>query len=139
MKRGFLYGLVLVATLLPAGMIRAESPVNLSHTLISYTEGTDSVTLCFLLRVENPSNTSLYNLTLSYVPLTIISQGGVPLYISNIEAGGSRDIPFSVVTPMLLNQEEFLKQSLFWAGKGFDEVGNPVDFSVESRATKEGI
>jgi hypothetical protein len=132
MKRGFLPVLIFTALLLPAGTVQAESPIYLSHTLTSYSEGAGSVTLGFLLHVENPGGAPLYNLTLSNVPLAMITQEEVSLHIGDIEAGGSLDIPFSLVTPMLLSQDEFSEQPLFWAGECLDGGGNFIEFPAES-------
>jgi hypothetical protein len=138
MKRGFLPVLIFTVLLLPTGMVQAESPIYLSHTLTSYSEGAGSVTLGFLLRVENPGGAPLYNLTLSNVPLAIITQEEVSLYIGDIEAGGSLDIPFNLVTPMFFSQDEFSEQPLFWAGEYLDGGGNLFEFPAESRPVPEG-
>ncbi len=138
MKRKLLVMLIFVFMLIPAGMARAESPIYLSHTLINYAENADSVTINFVLHVKNPGNAPLYNVTLSYVPLLLMTQGEVLLSIGDIEAGGSLDIPFTLTTPMLLSQDEFLRQIFFWAGEGLDEDGNLLEFPAESRSVPTG-
>ncbi len=138
MKRVFLQGIFFAVLLLPAGAVQAESPIYLSHTLTSFTAGADSVTLGFSLHVVNPSGAPLYNLTLSNVPLTIITLEEVSLPIGYIEAGGSVDITFSVVTPMLLGQDDFSRQPLFWTGEYKDGGGNLIEFPAESLPASAG-
>ncbi len=137
-KRAFSTVIIFAVLLLPAGVVQAESPIYLSHTLTSFTAGAGSVTLGFSLHVVNPSGAPLYNLTLSKVPLTIVTLKEVSLDIGYIEAGGSLDITFSVVTPMLLGQDEFSRQPLFWAGEYKDGGGNLIKFPAESRPASEG-
>ncbi len=138
MKRKFLALLIFSVLLLLGGMARAESPLYLSHTLTSSTEGADSVTLDFVLHIKNTGSAPLYNLTLSYVPLVIMTPEEVSLHIGDIEAGGSRDVPFTLVTPILISQDEFFRHPLFWAGECLDAGGNPVEFPAESHTVPTG-
>ena len=138
MKKVFVFVLAM-AFLLPAGRALAESPVLLSHTITGYTEGVDTVTLDVVLHVENPGAAPLYNLTLSHVPLMIISQDEILLSIGTVEALGALDVPLTVVTPMLLSQEEFSELPLFWAGEGEDANSNFIEFPADSLNDRGGV
>ncbi len=137
MKKVFVFVLAM-AFLLPAGRALAESPVFLSHTITGYTEGVDSVTLDYVLHVENMGAAPLYNLTLSHVPLMLISQDEILLNIGTVDALGALDVPLSLVTPMLLSQEEFLELPLFWAGEGQDANNAFIEFPAESLSIING-
>ena len=136
MRRKLLLVLVCVALLCPTAMAQSESPIFLSHTVTDYTEGTDSVTVGVLLHLDNPGDTPLHGVRLSNVPLLIITVEEVFLDIGDIEAGGNLDVSFSLVTPMLLSQEEFAEQPLFWACEWTDETGSLVEFPALSRSPR---
>lgn len=123
--------------MIPAGRALAESPVLLSHTITGYTQGADAVTLDVVLHVENPGAAPLYNLTLSYVPLMIIAEPDVLLEIGTIDANGALDIPLTIVTPMLLSEEEFIKLPLFWAGEAEDAGNSFLEFPADSLNDRE--
>jgi len=83
MKKRFA-ALLLLGWLIPASMAWAESPVVVSHTLTGYTMGTDEVTLSYTLTVKNLGAASISNLTLSYVPVSIISKDALVLDIGTL-------------------------------------------------------
>ncbi len=129
---------VSLAFVMWAGMAWAEPPVYLSHTLTGYTEGVDTVTLDYVLHVENMGAGAVYNLVLSHVPLMIIAEPDVSLGIGTIEANGAVDVTFTIVTPLLLSQEEFMELPLFWAGEGEDANYNFIEFPAESLSIING-
>ncbi len=131
MRKGFIT-LLFLGWLIPAGMAWAESPVLVSHTLTSYNKGADSVVLNFTLTVKNSGTSSISNLTLSYVPLMIISKDQATLNIGNIDPQAEIKVPFALTTPMLLDQNMFSQQPLFWAGKFTDGKGNLIEFPAQS-------
>jgi hypothetical protein len=138
MKKVFVFVLAM-AFLLPAGRALAESPVLLSHTITGYTQGADTVTLDVVLHVENPGAAPLYNLTLSHVPLMVISEDEILLNIGTVDALGALDVPLTIVTPMLLSHEEFLELPLFWAGEGQDADNNFIEFPADSLNDGGGV
>jgi len=121
------------ASLPSAARALNESPVNVSHTLTGYTEGPETVTVNFILHVENYGSAPLYNVTLSNVSLFIPS-GEVNLYLGNIGASGTLDVSFSLVSPSPLpvTVDELSRLPLFWAGEGTDADGNFIEFPAES-------
>lgn len=130
MKR--IAALLFLCWLIPAGMAWAESPVEVSHILTGYEMGTDSVILNYTLTVKNTGNSSFTNLTLSNVPLFIISRDRTTLNIGNLDPQSKIQVPFTVTTPMLLSESEFKRQPLFWAGECTDANGNVVVFPGRS-------
>lgn len=130
MKR--IAALLFLCWLIPAGMAWAESPVVVSHVLTGYEMGTDSVVLNYTLTVKNSGNSSLTNLTLSNVPLFIISKDRATLNIGNLDSQAEIQVPFTVTTPMLLIEPEFKNQPLFWAGECTDTSGNFIEFPARS-------
>jgi hypothetical protein len=126
--------LVISFAFLPsAAMALNESPVYVSHTFTGYTEGPGTVTVNFILHVENYGGAPLYNVTLSNVSLFIPS-GEVTLHLGNIGASGTLDVPFSLVSPSPLpvTVDELARLPLFWAGEGTDTDGNFIEFPAES-------
>lgn len=128
-----------LALIMPLEQALAQSPVHLNHTLTGYTQGIDSVTLDYVLHVENTGVEPLYNLSLSYVPMVIISESNVSLDIGVIEANGLVDVTFTIVTPMLLSQEEFSESPLFWAGEAADPNNAFIEFPADSLTSGGGI
>jgi len=124
--------LLFLVWLMPAGTVWAESPVEVSHVLTGYEMGTDSVILNYTLTVKNTGNSSLTNLTLSHVPLFIISKDRATLNIGNLDPQSEVQVPFTVTTPMLLIEPELKNQPLFWAGECTDESGNFIEFPARS-------
>lgn len=130
LKRMFL--LILSIYLLLPLTAGAEPPAQLSHTMTGYSKGNDFVTLNFSLHVKNTGDKKVFNLILSYLPLSIISTKDVSLNIGNLKSQGAVDIDFTLITPMLLNEQEISKQPLFWAGKYTDGGDNLNEFSEVS-------
>ena len=132
----FLVVLLLVisfASLPSVAMALNESPVYVSHTFTGYTEGPETVTVNFILHVENYGSAPLYNVTLSNVSLFIPSEE-VTLNLGNIGASGTRDVSFSLVvpSPLPVAVDELSRLPLFWAGEGTDADGNFIEFPAES-------
>jgi hypothetical protein len=140
MKR-FLLSLlgVLLVFVFSAGMAWAESPVYLCHTLTTYTAGTDTVTLDYVLHVENTEAEPVYNLALSHVPLMLIPEPEVSLNIGTIEAYGAVDVMFTIATPMLLSQDEVSGRPLFWVGEGQDANNAFIEFPADSSTCGGGV
>lgn len=139
MRRILLLLVIGMASATWPGVACAGSPIYLDHTLTSYTLGSDSVTLDYVLHVENPGAATFYSLTLSYVPRMVISQDDFILDIGTIEAYEFIDIPFRIVTPMLLNEELFSELPLFWAGEGADSNKTFIEFPADSSANRGGM
>jgi len=118
---------------LSVGLAWAESPVHLTHSITGYKADAENVTLNYSLYVENPGDTPVQGLILSHVPLPFVTKEEVFLNIGDLEAHGTRDITFTLITPMLLSQEEFSAHPLFWAGTYTDGSGNTIEFPAESR------
>ena len=117
---------------MPAGLVWAESPVVVSHVLTGYDRGTEAVVLNYTLTVKNSGNSSLTNLTLSNVPLFIISKDRTTLNIGHLDPQSEIQVPFTVTTPMLLSESEFKSQPHFWAGECTDANGNYIEFPARS-------
>jgi hypothetical protein len=135
MKRFVVLSLLVVVML--SGVVQAaESPVSLSHSLTSSLKGDDSVTLNFVLHIENMSDTPLNKLKLEHVPLIVFATEEIILKVERIEANGTIDIPFTIITSMTISEEEILKQPLFWAGEGMNANNNFIEFPAESHFIK---
>lgn len=131
MRKGLIM-LFVLAWLIPAGMAWAESPVVVSHTLTGYNKGADSVVLNYTLAIKNAGTSSISNLTLSYVPLMIVSKDQITLNIGTLAPQAEIKVPFTITTPMLLDQNVFSQQTLFWAGKYTDNNGAVIEFPAQS-------
>lgn len=131
MKKSFI-ALLILGWLMPAGVAWAESPVLLSHTLTGYSKGDDSVVLNYTLTVKNQGNSSISSLTLTYVPLMIINKDQITLNIANVDPQAEVQIPFTITTPMFLDQTVFSQQPFFWAGTCTDTSGNLIEFPARS-------
>lgn len=124
--------LLLLVWLMPAGTVWAESPIAVRHVLTGYDRGPDSVILNYTLTVKNSGNSSLTNLTLSNVPLFIISKDRTTVNIGNLDQQSEAQVLFTVTTPMLISESEFKNQPLFWAGECTDASGNFIEFPARS-------
>jgi hypothetical protein len=124
--------LLLLGWLIPAGIAWAESPVVVSHTMTGYSMGTDSVILSYVLNVKNTGTDSVTNVALSYVPLMIVSTKQITLNVAVLESQAELQVPFTITTPMLFEQDKFSSQPLFWAGTCKDGSGNQIDFPAQS-------
>lgn len=131
LKKTFLLLLICTIFLPPAAI--AEQPVSLSHTLTAYNKTDDSITLNFSLHVKNTGDKKIYKLVLSHIPLSIISTKEVSLDIGTLKSQGSADVIFTLLTPMVLTEQEISKHPLLWAVKYIDSSDNPIEFSAESR------
>jgi hypothetical protein len=134
MKRIVVLSFLIIVTL--SGVVQAsESPVTLSHSLTSSSKGDDSVTLNFTLHIENISDTPLNNLRLEHVPLMLFATEEIILKVEKVDANSTFDIPFTLVIPVIVDEEEILRQPLFWAGEGID-ANNFIEFPAESHLIK---
>jgi len=124
--------LLFLVWLIPAGMVWAESPVVVSHVMTGYDRGAESVVLNYTLTVKNSGNSGLTNLTLSHVPLFIISKDRATLNIGNLGPQAEIQVSFTLTTPMLLSESEFKSQPIFWAGECMDASGNFIEFPAKS-------
>ena len=135
MKKVLVLLLIISYACLPSmAMALNESPISVSHTVTGYTEGSDSVTINFVLHVENHGSAPLYNVTLSNVSLFIPSEE-VKLYLGDIGASETLDVSFSLVSPSPLpvTVDELAMLPLFWAGEGTGAGGNFIEFPAESQ------
>ncbi|MCM2357206.1 MAG: hypothetical protein NDI77_03590 [Geobacteraceae bacterium] len=128
----WLVAAVFLGLLISAGMASAESPILVTHTLTGYSMGSDSVVLSYILKVKNPGYSNVSNLTLAQVPLFMIGTDRITLSIESLEPLGETQIPFSIVTPMLLDQAAFSERPLFWAGEYTDGNGDLLEFPASS-------
>jgi hypothetical protein len=109
------------------------SPLFIRHTLIGYNYNeNESMTLDYRLVVENPGETSISNLTLTLVPLFISASEEVELTIAELPAGAQSIVALHLNTPLVLNEEEMIKQPLLWFARYRDEEGAEHDLPVES-------
>jgi hypothetical protein len=131
MKR-FVVISLLIVVMLSGVSYAAESPVALNHTLASSLKDADSITLNFVLHIKNLGATPLYKLKLEYVPLIVFATEEIILKVERIEANGTIDIPFAIITSMTISEEGIIKQPLFWAGEGMDANNNFLEFPAES-------
>jgi len=132
MMKKQLAAVVFLVLLIPATMAWAESPVTVSHTLASYATGTDSVVLNYNLTVKNTGDSGISNVTLAYVPLVIIGADQLTVDIGSLDPQAEIQLPFTLTTPMLLDQAEILQQPLFWAGEYTNAGGSLIQFPARS-------
>jgi hypothetical protein len=116
----------------PVMLSASDSPLFLQHTLISYQQIEDNVILDYDLIIENTGDASIYNLTLTQVPLLFIATDEVILTAGDLPGQASTEISLRFTTPMLLNEEKLSQQPLFWIGEYQDEAGLQHDFPFES-------
>lgn len=135
MKRRLVLYLVPLIIFISAMTARAQSPIRLSHILKGYSIDKDSATLDISLHVANPGDTSVHNLTLSYVSLFGGAATGTLLNIGDVGAHQGTDVPFKLSVPISIGVDRFSKSPLLWAGKYIDAQGNLIEFPVESRGS----
>lgn len=131
MKKRF-FALLLIGWLMPASMAWAQSPVVVSHTLTSYTMGTDSVTLEYNLNLRNIGESSLSDVILSHIPLLIISTEDLHLNVASLDPQMNVQVPFTLTIPMLLEESTITDMPLFWDCEGISTGGARVPFSLLS-------
>lgn len=124
--------LLFLGWLIPAGMAWAESPVSVSHTLTGYSKGADSVVLNYTLTVKNSGTSPVSNLVLIYAPLAISNTSAITLNIGNLDPQKEIQVPFILTTPLILDQNKFSEQPLFWAGECTDSNGGLMEFPARS-------
>lgn len=115
-----------------------DSPILLSHTLATYIVATNSVTLNYVLHLENIGGETITFLTLRYVPLNLISENEILLEIGSLDPNTNKDIIFSIITPMMLDKDQIEERPFFWAAQGYDSISNFIEFPVVSQPTVEG-
>jgi hypothetical protein len=125
-------GTVILIFASPVMLLADDLPFFLRHNLISYQQIDDDIILDYNLIIENTEDDSIYSLTLTQVPLLFISTDEIILTVGNLPGYGSRELSFQFSTPMLLNEQDFTMQSLFWIGKYQDEVGQGYNLPLES-------
>jgi hypothetical protein len=84
MKKRFA-ALLLLGWLISAGVAWAQSPVTVGHSMTNYALSADSVVLNYTLIVRNPGTGALSNVTVSLIPLTIITTDKISLNVGNLD------------------------------------------------------
>jgi hypothetical protein len=133
MKKSFT-GFLIALTINVLGVFACAEgpPVILTHTLTGYSKGPTAVTLEYSMHVVNPGETAIGDLSLSLVPRLPFLTTRTTVNVSYLAPKQSTDLTVKLVTPLLLNQEQFSRSPLFWAGECLDAEGKLVEFPVKS-------
>ena len=111
----------------------AGPPVVVTHTLTSYSQGPTATSLEYSLHMVNPGETPISNLSLSLVPRPPFVTSGSTVDVSYLAPKQSTDLSVKLVTPLLLEEDQFSRKPLFWAGKCLNSQGKLVEFPIKSR------
>ena len=125
-------GTVILLLVCPVMLLAGDLQLFLRHTLISYQQVGDDVIIDYDLIIENTGDASIYNLTLTQVPLLLISTDEVILTIGELPAKGCTEVSFHFIIPMVLDEEEISQNPFFWIGEYQDAGGLPHDFPFKS-------
>jgi hypothetical protein len=129
MKKWFV-ALLVLGWLIPAGLAWAKPPVQISHTITSFTT-TDAATVNYTLNVKNTGTGSISNMTLSLDPLPF-TQDQITLNIATIEPQAEAQIPFTITTREHIEQNIIRHMPLMWRCEGTVSGAGPVIFPVVS-------
>jgi hypothetical protein len=124
--------LLLLGWLIPAGLVWAEPPVTVSHTLTGYTMGANTVTLSYTLHAKNAGTGSVSNLTLSLLSVPVVTEEQLTLNIATLEPQEEVHIPFTLTALLLREQNFFQEMPLLWECEGVAAGLDPVRFPVIS-------
>jgi hypothetical protein len=131
MKMRFIV-LAVFVSLVSLSAAGAESPILASHSMTGSRMAADSVVLNYTLTVKNTGENAVSGLVLTYVPLFIPSAERISVDIKSLGSQAEIQVPLTVVTPLLLDQNAILRQPLFWAGEYTDGDGNRIEVPVRS-------
>ncbi len=129
--RGLLIGLTINIGAVFASA--AGPPIVVTHTLTSYSQGPTATSLEYSLHMVNPGETPISNLSLSLVPRPPFVTSGSTVDVGYLAPKQSTDLSVKLVTPLLLEEDQFARKPLFWAGKCLDSRGQLVEFPIKSR------
>ena len=122
--------------LMAGSMVNAQSgqlPLFIRHILTDYQINEDNtITMDYKLIVENLCGTSVSNITLTLVPLFVTASEEVVLSVGDLPIGAQSVITLHINTPLVLPEEEMLKQPLLWIVRYRDESGVECDAPMES-------
>lgn len=134
MKRaitGFLTALSIVVVAVCAW---AEGPpVEVKHTLTSYSKADRMVTLEYSVQVRNLAENPLPSLALTLIPRPPVVTTKSTVNLSTLAPRESTTFTVKFATRLLQDQAYFSKRPLLWAGKYQDEKGKLVEFPVKSK------
>lgn len=128
---GFLIALTVVLWSVIA--CAAGSPVVVTHNLTGFSQDATATTLEYSLHLLNPGEAPLSDLSLSLVPRRPFVTSRTTVDVSYLAPKQVADLTVKVVTPLLLEEEQFSRRPLFWAGKCLDAQGKLVEFPVKSK------
>jgi len=132
MKKALTGFLILSSMLWTAGLVWADaSPVVLTHTVTGYGTGDKTVTVDVSVHVENPGDTYLSNVTLSFVPMPPFVRGRSTLNVGSLAPRQSADFSLHLEAPAI-GKDKVARRPLFFAGKYDDANGTKVEFPVTS-------
>ena len=132
MKTPLMGFLILSSLLWTAGLVWADaSPVVLTHTVTGYGTGDKTVAVDISVHVANPSDTSISNVTLSFVPMSPFFRGRGTLNVGSLAPRQSADFSIRLEAPAI-GKDKVARRPLFFAGKYDDANGTQVEFPVTS-------
>lgn len=134
MKKTFTGFLTALTMIVLATIACADGPpVQLTQTLTGYSKGATEVKLEYAVEVLNREDAALNNLTLTLVPRPPFVITKRVFTLKNLAGKGKAELKLQLVTRQLLEESQFSKKALLWAGKYLDANGNLVQFPVKSR------
>ena len=103
------------------------------HVILDYYDnGDNTITLDYKLVVENTGVIPISHITFTLVPLFITATEEVVLNIEDLPAGAQSEVIFHIETPLVLPQDEMIKQPLLWIARYSDDMGVEHDAPLES-------
>lgn len=135
MKRVIAGTFIILSTHLSVGVACAtDPPVIVTHKLAGSISETNETYLNFTVHVENPGDSAIFGLTLSFVPSPPFLMGRTTLKVNNLHPHQSVDLPLQLTAPASIPADEVSRRPLLWAGKCLDAQGQPVEFPATSHS-----
>jgi hypothetical protein len=122
----------------PAGILAADAPVLLTHELSSALEQATSLTLYLNLRLQNQKAEPLTDLELSFVPLPPFQARSIVLKLPALGPHEAAELTLALTTAPLQNAAALAQGALYFNGKGTDQQGRTLEFSVISQPGLRG-
>lgn len=134
MKRSFTALVIsLTINMLAVFAYAAGPPIVVTHTLTGYSQGPTATTLEYSLHMVNHGETPVSALSLSLVSRPPFVSTTTTVEVTSLAPNQSTDLAIKLVTPLLLEEEQFARRTLLWAGKLLDAQGKLVEFPIKSR------
>ena len=109
-----------------------DAPVVLTHHLTSSSQGATTLGLDFTIHLENPGNSTLTNLDLTFIPFPPFTARGLVLRLDKVGPHQGADLALHLETRAQNGADQIQKMPLRFIGKYVAADGTPCEFPVTS-------